>query len=229
MKRVVLFLLTSLLIAQSHADLLTVVEDAKMLKATYEQIEHIKSLKTKLEQQLSTLNHQKDLLSASQKAMTGHYGYSSLFNNSSLNAWQHSGKEWSSLLEKKEKDALFSFKEQLNKDFPVTKNPFSQNPEQVRLFDLLSKTTLASRATHALTYNAIEEELQTLEKLQAEIEKSPNQKSTLDLIARIQIEEAKLTAYQMKSQALKAELVSLQSQKEITDAKWASEFFKWHD
>ena len=67
-----------------------------------------------------------------------------------------------------------------------------------------------------------------LDKLQSEIEKSPNQKSTLDLIARIQIEEAKLVAYQIKSNAVSAQLAGLQAQQEVSDSKWTNDFFKWH-
>ena len=68
-----------------------------------------------------------------------------------------------------------------------------------------------------------------LEKLQSEIEKSPNQKATLDLIARIQIEEAKLVAYQIKSNAVSTQLTSLQAQQDLSDAKWTKDFFKWHE
>lgn len=215
----------------SHADLLTIVKDAEMLKATLEQIEHIKNVQSKLEQQLKTLDSQKKLLESTNGAMTGHYNYGAI-DNPLLKTWQHSGKDWSSLLNESENDALTALKKQITNEFPIktADSLFTQhNSEQTKLFDLLSKATLASRASHTLAYNNIDNELLMLEKLQDNIEKTPNQKAILDLIARIQIEEAKLTAYQIKQNAVNAQLTSLQNQQELTDAKWASEFFKWHD
>ena len=184
--------------------------------------------------QLTALKHQNKLLEDTKKLMEGHYGYGSSFNNDSLTSWQHAGKDWASLLNSSQSggsDALATLARDIEREFPVSSKsvyPSSQNTEQSKLFDLLSKATVASRASSTLAYNNVDAELLMLEKLQAEIEKSPNQKATLDLIARIQIEEAKLMAYQIKSSAVSAQLTGLQAQQELSDAKWTSEFFKWH-
>ena len=167
--------------------------------------------------------------------MKGNYGYGSKFENPSLTAWQHSGKDWSSLLSSPTAsgtDALTTLAKQIEKEFPImsSDNVYSgsNHSEQAKLFDLLSKTTAASRASNTLAYNNVDGQLTLLDKLQTEIERSPNQKATLDLIARIQIEQAKLIAYQIKSNAVSAQLTSLQAQQEVSDAKWTSDFFKWH-
>jgi len=184
--------------------------------------------------QLNALNEQKKLLEDTQKLMQGHYGYGS-YDNPSLSSWQHAGKDWNSLLNSHQSggnDPLASLAREIEHEFPIVSSDrvysSSKNPEQAKLFDLLSKATVASRASNTLAYNNVDAELLMLEKLQAEIEKSPNQKATLDLIARIQIEEAKLMAYQIKSSAVSAQLTGLQAQQEVSDAKWMSEFFKWH-
>ncbi len=228
MKAKVGILITCLFIITTvKADLLTVVEDAKLLQATRDQIKEIQTIQSKLEGQL-------EVLKSNQAAMTGHYKYSSLFNDSSLKDWQHAGNDWSSMLDSStsNSESLTAIKKQIQKEFPI-KNAASlysrTDSENAKLYDLLAKTTLASRATSTLTYNNIDKELLMLEKLQQQIEESPNQKATLDLIARIQIEEAKLIAYQLKSTAVSSQLTSLQSQQEVSDAKWASDFFKWHD
>ena len=167
--------------------------------------------------------------------MKGNYGYGSKFDNSSLSTWQHAGKDWSSLLGSPQSganDALTELAKQIEKEFPTISGDSmftgSNHSEQAKLFDLLSKTTAASRVSSTLAYNNVDAELVMLDKLQSEIEKSPNQKSTLDLIARIQIEEAKLVAYQIKSNAVSAQLAGLQAQQEVSDSKWTNDFFKWH-
>lgn len=185
--------------------------------------------------QLTALNDQKTLMEETQKLMKGNYGYGSKFDNPSLNTWQHAGKDWSSLLGSPQSganDALTALAKQIEKEFPTVSGDSmftgSNHSEQAKLFDLLSKTTAASRVSSTLAYNNVDAELVMLDKLQSEIEKSPNQKATLDLIARIQIEEAKLVAYQIKSNAVSAQLTSLQAQQEVSDAKWTNDFFKWH-
>ena len=185
--------------------------------------------------QLDVLKKQKELLEDTQKLMKGNYGYGSKFENPSLGAWQHSGKDWGSFLSSPTAsgtDALSTLAKQIEKEFPIMSSDKmysgSNHSEQAKLFDLLSKTTVASRASNTLAYNNVDGQLTLLDKLQAEIEHSPNQKATLDLIARIQIEQAKLVAYQIKANAVSAQLTSLQAQQEVSDAKWASDFFKWH-
>ena len=185
--------------------------------------------------QLTALKDQNKLLEDTKKSMEGHYGYGSSFNNTSLDSWLHAGKDWGGLLNGSQSggsDPLATLARDIEREFPVVSSksvyPAAQNTEQAKLFDLLSKATVASRASSTLAYNNVDAELLMLEKLQAEIEKSPNQKATLDLIARIQIEEAKLMAYQIKSSAVSAQLTGLQAQQELSDAKWTSEFFKWH-
>ncbi|STX39297.1 type IV secretion system protein [Legionella feeleii] len=216
-----------------HADLLN-VQDIEMLKVAKDQLTNIKKVQDKLRNQLQELEAQKKVLEDSQAMMQGHYGYSSLYDKPSLTTWLHSGKDWSSLLNSREgasNDSLTSVAKQLSNEFPITPTERlypDKNLSQAKLYDLLAKTTLASRASSTLAYNSIDEELAMLDALQREIEKSPNQKATLDLIARIQIEEAKLTAYKLKSDAVNSQLTSLQSQQEVSDAQWASNFFKWH-
>lgn len=215
-----------------HADLLS-VEDLAMLEVAKEQLTNIKEVEDRLRGQLQALDNQKRILEESQKLMQGHYGYGSLHENQSLGSWQHSGKDFASLLQSTDgggQDALSRLAHELSKDFPLKPaaelyaNP---NSEQAKLYTLLAKTTLASRAGSTLTYNRIDEELTMLEALQKEIEKSPNQKATLDLIARIQIEEAKLVAYQLKAGAVSQQMDSLRSQQEVSDAAWVNQFFKW--
>lgn len=227
MNKSIKILLASLLFGASIAragDVLS-VSDFEMLKIAGAQLD-------KIEKQLSALDEQKKVLEASKAAMEGHYNYSSAFDKPALTTWQHSGKDWSSLMTSHEgggSDPLTALAKQMEKEFPVKSSGsvFSQNSEQAKLYDLLAKTTVASRASNTLAYNSIETELAMLEELQREIEKSPNQKATLDLIARIQIEGVKLAAYKIKTDAVSAELAGLQSQQEVSDAKWASDFFKW--
>lgn len=203
------------------------VQDLEMLKIAQAQLDNAKD-------QLSQLDKHKRILEQSQKMMQGHYQYGSLFDKPELSGWRHSGKDWSILMNLSNSgntDALTALAKQIEKEFPIKSSESvfgTKNSEQARLFDLLSKTTLASRASNTLAYNNMEEVLLMLEALQKEIEKSPNQKATLDLIARIQIEEAKMTAYKIKADAVNAQFTSLQSQQEVSDAKWASEFFKFH-
>ncbi len=184
--------------------------------------------------ELTLLKDQNKLLDDTQQLMKGHYGYGDV-NNAGLSAWQHAAKDWGSLLNSPQsgsQDPLATLAKEIEREFPIvsadTMYSNSQHSEQAKLFDLLSKATVASRASNTLAYNNVDAELTMIEKLQAEIEKSPNQKATLDLIARIQIEEAKLMAQALKSNAVNAQLTSLQSQQEVSDAKWMSDFFKWH-
>lgn len=182
-----------------------------------------------------TANEQKKIMEDTQRMMEGHYNFGDKFSNPLLESWQHSGRSWDELMSAQSgvgQDPITSLAKAIEKEYPLPSADSiysaSKNKEQAHLFDLLAKTNLITRASNTLTYNSVDDELKMLDALQKEIEKSPNQKATLDLIARIQIEEAKLAAYQIKSQAANAQLTSLQTQQELTDAKWASDFFKWH-
>lgn len=229
-KRLIVMLLAGLA-SQAHADLLG-VEDLALLEQVKEQLQTMQRMHDSLQEQMKKLDAQKRTLEDTQKLMTGHYNYGEMLDNATLNNWRHSAANWNDLTHLGEgngSDPLSTLAKSLQKDFPQQKGQsLYSNSEMARLFDQLSQTTLAARATNTLTYNNIDEELLMLEALQKEIEKSPNQKATLDLIARIQLEDAKLHAYQIKTSAVKNQLDSLQSQQQLTDTQWANDFFKLH-
>lgn len=208
--------------AITFADI-TGAEEAALLIKAGEQLEA-------LNKQYNELKNQASLLEKTKGMMEGHYGYSNMFENQALKDWQHSGSNWDSAINNQGNDVLSQMSKKIEQQFPLQegKNIFSKNanPDSIKLFDLMSKTTLASRATHTLAFNKVEEELKLLESLQDEIERSPNQKATLDLIARIQIEEAKLMAYSMKAEAVDKEQGSLQTQEDLKDDAWLAKFLR---
>ena len=96
------------------------------------------------------------------------------------------------------------------------------------LFDDMSETVIASNAVATQSYNDVDNDLEVLEKLQEEIDKSDSQKKSLDLNARINIQKAKIEAKSNRLKAADAKLKALENQKEITDAKWVSEALDWN-
>lgn len=215
--------------SQVHADIFDDVLGVikKQLLELEQQVKIQGSMDSRLKQQFDELTAQRKLL---EDTMQGHYGYSNLHQSSALTDWQHSGKSIEDALNAmKGSDALSAQAKAIANKTPLhtaDKVYPKGGKEKVELYNAMGKTALAARASQQLSYNKVDDELKMLEALQGEIEKSPNIKSSLDLIARLQIETAKLIAQQMKNNALQGELSALEAQKELGDDAWLSQFFK---
>lgn len=169
-----------------------------------------------------------------QKLMKGNFNLGKLFNNPELNKWQRAGATWSDLtnLSRTTSDQLGKLSKELIKKYPVkpSNEVYSEyaDKEQAELYDDMSKTAIAMGAQSKLSYNSIEAELKVLESLQKEIDNSDSQKKTLDLIARVSIENAKINAFRIRNEAMQANATSMSMQQQVNDEKWASNFLKWN-
>ncbi len=231
MKAKVLTYLIFLLPSIAMADVLG-VQDTELLAESMKQLAVLKDEYAELKKQYDVLSQQKTILEEVKGSVSGHYGYSNLYENKSLSDWQHAGGNFNALLsgDFKSGDPLKDEYNRLLKEFSAQSGSDIFNKDvskdKVTLFDLMSKTTTASRASNQLSFNKIDEEIKLLDSLQKEIENSPNEKATMDLLARINVEQAKLTAYQIKSGAMDRELIALKQQEEINGDVWSSKFLK---
>lgn len=147
----------------------------------------------------------------------GHDGYGNLFFNPSLQSWGTNTSNWNLVLQSYQQGGtgLGQIAQQLNQQFPIQPssivNPNTQSIN-AQYYTLEAQTALASRAASQLDYNNIQNQINYMQQLQQQIDKTPDIKGALDLQNRIavennliQLEVLRLTALSNQQQAVKAQ------------------------
>lgn len=216
-------------------DILKAKEVALLIK----QLEELERHASQFNKQINGINNLKSefdkKITESNKLMSGKYNYGSKYMIPGLDRWKGDIKKWGNLAKNYQKhssDPLNNIIRDVEKTYKITKGTkiFTDDSqkEQADLFDDMSETVIASNAVATQSYNDVDNDLEVLEKLQEEIDKSDSQKKSLDLNARINIQKAKIEAKSNRLKAADAKLKALENQKEITDAKWVSEALDWN-
>ncbi len=147
----------------------------------------------------------------------GHDGYGNLFFNNALQSWGTNTSSWSSVLQSYQQGGtgLGQIAQQLNDQFPIqSSNIINPNAQSInaQYYTLEAQTALASRAASQLDYNNIQNQINYMQQLQQQIDKTPDIKGALDLQNRIavennliQLEVLRLTALSNQQQAVKAQ------------------------
>lgn len=188
------------------------------------QIEGIKKVKDSIDKKIKE----------SQKLMTGHYGFGiKKYGIPGLDRWDKVSKDWKTVLDGYRKDAsdpLSKILKEVEKKYQIKSGTSYYKKkylhEQAKSFDDLAKGAVAAQGVTTLAYNNVDEDIKALEKMRDEIEKSENQKQTLDLIARINIQAAIIEAKATRVNATKATLQASAVQSQVSDVKWAQNFLR---
>lgn len=230
-------LLIILILSQSPLN--AAIVEWKQLMVMFQQLNELRKHGGKLQQQVQGIANVKDeinkRINESKKLMSGKYTYGSKYIVPGLDRWEKDINDWSKLsknYQHKGSDPVNKIVRDIEKTYKITKGDkifkSSYQKEQAAVFDDLSETSIASNAIATQTYNDVDKDIKVLEELKTEIDKSDSQKKTLDLIARVNIQKAIIQAKSNRINAVQTKMVAIESQKEITDAKWVNEALDWH-
>ncbi|MBA4697725.1 MAG: hypothetical protein H2069_10155 [Legionella sp.] len=207
---------------------------AKLAEQTHylkEQLKAANALGDTATQTVTGIQSQIKQLEATQKLLgNGHWQLGNKYDNPVFKQWRDAGKNFEDFLKSPQSaSALGVIAKRLAKDFQMGSSADSVftpkvSPVQKALFKQSAQTALAAGAQSELSYEHVNDINQMLESLQAEIDKAPDHKALLEIIARAQIENAKLNALRIKSEAAALKLESLAAQQNVSDAKWAADF-----
>lgn len=207
-------------------DLEQIMRTMELIKHAKKQFEELKDIKENGVKNLEFLKQQSSY-------MTGHYGYSSIDNKPNLQNWGTGSNFWEQVLNVYQQGGnpgdVGSVAKTLERQYPIksASEVYPYNAAQGQYYELQAKTTLASRALSQVSFDRVSKEIEMLDELKDEIEKSPNQKATLDLIARVQIESALIQTQIERLLATLLQQTSVNSQAEPNGAVATHHFFDW--
>lgn len=243
MKRNIIFLI--LVLGFGHKALATPgVEDAVFLKQLEQLVEQTKNMHKQLKEAaqikreavntVSGINKQIDELKETEKLLgKGHYQYGTKYDSPLFKKSRYAGKNFDDFLNayKGNSSALGKISKRLSQDFGMkdSSRVFTKNASksQMKLYDEMAKSALAAGAQSELSYGSVNDIQKMLDSLQADIDKADSQKALLELIARVEIENARISAMRIKSDAANLKINSLNTQQTATEAQWAADFLKW--
>lgn len=220
------------------------VDDAVFLKQLHQLIEQTKNMRKQLNEAaqlkkeaintVSGINKQIDELKETEKLLgKGHYQYGTKYDNPLFKKLRYAGKDFDDFLNayKGNSNALGKISKRLSEEFGMkdSSRVFTKNASksQMKLYDEMAKFAIAAGAQSELSYGSVNDIQKMLDSLQADIDKADSQKALLELIARVEIEGARISAMRIKSDAANLKINSLNTQQSATDAQWASDFLKW--
>lgn len=210
----------------------------EQLAQLYKEVSELQSQGRKLTSQIEGITSVKNTIDQkireSQALMKGHYGFGSKqYGIPGLDRWNGVSKDWKTLVDGYKRDAsdpLSKILKEVEQKYKLKSGSsyYKQKhlQEQAKAFDDLAKGAVAAQGVTTLAYNNVDEDIKALEKLRDEIERSDNQKQTLDLIARINIQAAIIEAKATRVNATKARLQATSMQSQVSDIKWAQNFLR---
>lgn len=214
------FLIFALLILTLSLLCLSQNAHADVLSDILNELQSQTNLQQQISQYTNVLPNMNTVLQNEYSALyqnNGHDGYGDLFFNSNLQSWGTNTSNWNSVLQSYQQGGtgVGQIAEQLNDQFPIeASNIVNPNTESInaQYYTLEAQTALASRAASQFDYNNIQNQINYIQQLQQQIDKTPDIKGALDLQNRIavennliQLEVLRLTALSNQQQAVKAQ------------------------
>lgn len=203
-------------------------------KSLHSSIDEARKIKNETEKTVMGITAQIDELKATKKLLgEGHFQLGNKFDSVNLKKWRNANQYFDDFLNayKGNSGALGAIGKRLSKDFGLQSSGSiytkSASRAQMNLYDEIAKTAIAAGAQSEYAYGGIKDINQMLDALQAEIDKTDNQKALLELIARVQIENARINAMRVKNDSASLKVNSLNMQQTATDAQWVSDFLRW--
>jgi type IV secretion system protein VirB5 len=199
---------------------LSQIAKADVFSDILNKLENQTNLQQQISQYTNVLPNMNTVLQNEYSALyqnNGHDGYGNLFFNSNLQSWGANTSNWNSVLQSYQQGGtgLGQIAQQLNEQFPIQSNTVANPNAQTinaQYYTLEAQTALASRAASQLDYNNIQNQINYMQQLQQQIDKTPDIKGALDLQNRIavesnliQLEVVRLTALSDQQQAIKAQ------------------------
>ena len=201
----------------------------KQTKTMHNQLKEAVAIKREAERTVSGINTQIGELKATQDLLgKGHWQYGSKFDMPELKRWRDAGEDFDAFLNAGQRaGALGVIAKRLGGEFGTqpTDGVFNAKAQKA-LYEESVKAALSSGAQSELSYSHVNAINSMLEKLQAGIDNAQSHKALLEIIARAQIENAKINAMRIKTDSASLKLESINLQQTVSDAKWAAEFLK---
>jgi hypothetical protein len=209
-------------------DPMKIKEIALLVKQLHELEEQTNHIKAQIDRVNSVKQSIDSKMNDTQQLMRGHYGFGKKFEIPGLNTWGHDAKRMNNLLSGKGSDGVISqvFKEIRTKHAIKPTSELFQNRSESREakhYQSTTETIEASRAVSTIAYDNMDEEIGIIEQLKGEIEKSENQKASLDLLTRMVAESALIQAKAVRVHAMQAELNAESLQTNVDDEALTSE------
>ena len=177
-----------------------------------------------------TFNINKDQLSQLNlitNGLTGTHSYGSMNYDKNQFDWGKGSDNWQDMLSlyKTGGGSLAQVSGNLEKEFPIADNLGSSSQTENEYYRLQAQTTLASRSSSQLAFEQVSKESKVIEDLHNEIDKSKDNKSSVDLNNRLVSEQNNMSIQQTKLLALLVQQEAVNSQEKANHAKENAEFF----
>lgn len=234
-RRAYLLLMVIFIIPSSAFAILPVIDPAEILK-TVELINQAKDQITKLSdlQQLG-----KDQLGFLQKNLNGNFGYGNFLNgNKELSARQWSNGSWLDVLAGKNTGSSSAFadaQKEYEKMYPLVGSgsiaTSRTNGGLARTYyQQSSQISRAALAASSMGYDKINDHIQRLHDILAELEKEPNksEKAAIEINARLVAELGFIQLELLRQQTIQNQLAAMQSQGNVNGMSDEANFMKWN-
>ena len=104
------------------------------------------------------------------------------------------------------------------REFPIDLDVINKsklNKQDIDYYKLSAKTALSTRAASEAEFNRIEQKIRDQEKLQKEINNTENLKSSVDLLARIQAENNKISLESLRMLSVLTQQSAISEQAQV--------------
>jgi hypothetical protein len=173
---------------------------------------------TNLQQQIQQYTSQMTgLEQQTLQTMIGSYGYGSLNYNPNLQSWGSNSENWNSVLSSYQQggNGVAQIAQEHNQQFPIQQSSVvNPNPQSLdaKYYSLQAQTALAARSASEYDYNNIQKQINNLQQLHDQVDKTTDLKAAVDLQNRlqyessvIQIELLRLASLSNQQQAIEAQ------------------------
>jgi hypothetical protein len=161
--------------------------------------------------------------------LTGTHQYGSQFYDPNKLFWGKGGNDWQSILALTHagggEGTLGSAIRQLSSQFPIRGSLGSSNDTENEYYRLQAQTSLASRASAQTAFDQMKNQDDTMKQLHNMIDKTPDNKSSVDLNNRLSEENISVNMQQVKLLAVLAQQLAIDSQEKANRANESAEFF----
>lgn len=178
-------------------------------------------------QQREILTSQKDiedLMKQVHGGLTSHSGWGT-YSTHDYQSYGDGAHNWTSVMQMADggsgSGALGQAMSSISSQFPMDKIAFNkgvQDANSQKYYSLKSQTILATRAASQLDYDKIQEQIAYQQMLQAQIEKTNDLKSAVDLNNRIQVESNLISLEILRQSALANQQQSINEQANVNSA-----------
>ena len=196
----------------------------KALAQTYgvnlEQLETQKDQTSQLQRSYDMYEKQLKKLEENNKAITGKTGYGLKDFQTYNNTWLDDRSNMNNLLDAYSagNGLVGGIAKNREREFPIDLDVINKsklNKQDIDYYKLSAKTALSTRAASEAEFNRIEQKIRDQEKLQKEINNTENLKSSVDLLARIQAENNKISLESLRMLSVLTQQSAISEQAQV--------------